>query len=149
MPVVVIFIYRKIQNFIFSQSTSKNYPNILQDSDSTAKITPSHLLQNPLNSTGSEVTLYKHLNLANITYTGQSRLEFLGDRFNQVIWCIRWSYLADLNYRNILYTYLLILYEHMMFLFLIFTCDHTCDQACDVSCDQAAQPLHSLCTASA
>ena len=150
----------KIKKLKFSYSTGQKSPNILEESDSTAKITPSHLFWNPFNSTGSSVTLYGHLNWVNISYTGQSQLEIIIDRLKKVTGCIRWSYVVDLHCRGILYIYFLILSGHMIFLFLIpylymwhahdQTWDHaddhagdqTCDQACDASC--VVLEFHSL-----
>ena len=76
-----------------SYSKIQKYLPIIEESDSIDKITPSHLLGNPLNSTGSSVTLYGHLNLASIICTGQAKLQLASDRLNQVTWWIRWPYL--------------------------------------------------------
>ena len=83
------------------------------------KITPMHPVQNPPNTTGSSVTLYEHLNLANISYTDQSQMEIICEKPNKVTWFFRWSYLVYLHFRGILYNYFLILSGNMIFSFLI------------------------------
>lgn len=52
----------EIKSLIFSSSKAKKTQIFLKKTDSISKIKPSKLLPNPLNSTGSSVTFYRHLN---------------------------------------------------------------------------------------
>ncbi|KNZ55794.1 hypothetical protein VP01_257g2 [Puccinia sorghi] len=67
-----------------------------------------NLLQNPLNFTGSSVAFCGHLNLANISYTGKSKLEVISDRPNKshgvsggrLIWSSKVCIILQIGFEN-------------------------------------------------